>query len=162
MIPIFSTQTLTGLFTIDTDESTFAISPFPPGSVYRLRNDKFPSFARMFPEPYDAIRAVAENRIGLPEWDASSERVSDYAGDWVREDDKAFRMKMLGRFLDARPHAGMSELVQYFEYRHNYFLNRLQIEELIEELLVNGAMTKLPNMDCAQSELKSLTKLAEC
>ena len=161
VVQIFSTQTLMGMFVINADESIFKISYETLGCVYRLQNSRYPAFGMNHLNPSDAIRAVAEHQTGLEDWDSSNEIVSDYAGDWVREDNKLFRMKMLSAFIDTRPKASLREIVDYFEYRHSYFLDRFQIRELFEELIMNGALTNLPSMHLAPEELRKLDVFAE-
>lgn len=161
LVRIFSTQTLTGLFIIEAESAAFRISNQPLGNVYELRNDRFPEFARFFSHPCEAICAVSEHRTGLLEWDQSPEKVSDYAGDWVREDNKRFRMKLLTDFLDSRPGSCLRSLVDYFEVRHGYFLDRIQIRELLEELIMNGDLKELPNMHLAPAEMHMLDHFAK-
>lgn len=158
---LFSKKTGCGVFRIETDQSTFDIKYDLPGRVYALRNDRDESFCTMHEEPYDAIRAVAEHRTGIEEWDASSEKVSDYAPDWERHPDKLFQMRLLDAYLTKRPKDSLRTIVDYFEGRHYYVLERMAIDDLLTELITTGQLDKLPSMHLAPAEMKGLSRIAK-
>ncbi|MDB5308808.1 MAG: hypothetical protein JWO38_3010 [Gemmataceae bacterium] len=157
---LFSKKTGCGVFRIETDQSTFDIKYDMPGRVYALRNDRHESFCRMSDEPYDPIRAVAEHRTGIPEWDASREKVSDYAPDWERHPDKLFQMRLLDAYLTKRPDDSLRSIVDYFKSRHSYVLERMAIDELLTELITTGQLDKLPSMHMAPAEMTELARIA--
>lgn len=159
-IPIFSLATSSGVFRIEADRSAFEIAHRPPGRVHVLRNDRFPHFSAAYEGPYDAILAVAQHRTGIAEWDASPEVVSDYAPDWVRHTDKRFQMRLLDAYLTARPGDSLRQMVDYFEQRHGYFMDRTVIDDLLTELVTTGQLDRLPNMDFAPAEMKGLARIA--
>lgn len=161
-IPIFSTATLSGVFLIDAPESLFQITwGGRIGAVYRLWNERDPSFVTFFENPYQAICVVAQHRTGITEWDLSTETVSDYAPDWERHVDKKFQMRLIGDFLAKRPEASMREMVDYFEHKHPYFIERSVIKSLLIELVTTGQVDKLPDFQMAPAEMARLKRIAE-
>jgi uncharacterized protein (TIGR02996 family) len=81
---LFSRVTGSGTFTVAADWVAL-LWPWPvPGVDYLLLNDRFPDFSATFRSPYIAIAECAQHRIGVPEWDDSTEVVPDYAAEWDR------------------------------------------------------------------------------
>lgn len=158
---IFSHRTGKGTFEIAADKAVFEIGPKSAEKLYFLVNRHYPDYRSLHATPYEAILAVSQHRIGLQEWDESPEAVSDYAADWERHSDKRFQMRLLDSYLAARPKDTMREIVDYFEGRHFYFLDRMIIEDLFVELVTTFQIEKLPSMDMAPAEMTQLKRLAD-
>lgn len=125
-IAIFSMATSRGEWCVSADADTFEISAVTYGFPYYLTISGQAGFERTTDKDiYEHIQAVAQHRTGLPEWDASSERVSDNLKDWTLRLDKKFKMRLVANYL--RAHSGgssMREMVDYFEHKHGYLMDR--------------------------------------
>lgn len=159
---LFSLQTKLGCFTVEIDRPALAnVTYDPPGRVYVLLNDLFPGYAMPFADVYEAIKAVAGHRTGLPDWDNSPEKASDYAGDWTRHIDKRVQRRMVEAYLAARPGECMRSIVDYFERRHFYYLDRHGILKVFREMIKGGDLKRLPSMRLAPAEMSGLVRLAK-
>src|SRR5262249_13636177 len=96
----------------------------------------------MYESPDEVTRAVAEHRTGIPEWDTSTEKVSDYAPDWERNPDKLFRMWLLDAYLPKRPDDSLRTLVDYFESRYSDVLERTEIDDLLTEPITTSQLDR--------------------
>ena len=157
---IFSKQTSVGTFEIRTPRSTFDITFQTYGQTYSLHLSSDPEFIRSYPEPYDALRAVSQHNIGHSEWDAAAESVSDYADDWTRHFDKKFKMLILGNYVDANPDASYRELIDYFEHKHSYLCDRIEIGDLLTELITTGQIDKPLDDWMVPSDLRDASEIA--
>lgn len=101
---------------------------------------------------------MAQHRTGIERWDWSKESVSDYAPDWTRHINNKFRMRLLDKYLERRPECSYRQLVDYFEHKHGYALDRSQIQELLEELYVTEQLDRPLNDHMTPSKLASLIK----
>jgi hypothetical protein len=161
-IPICSLATSLGTWTVSTDAETMKVSFVTYGFPYCLTNSQFPEFELTTSRKiYDLIRAVAEHKTGLPEWDDSDEKVSDYIRDWTRHFDDRLLINLLADYLEKCPHEGMRGVVDYFEHKYSYMMDRMKIVDLMEQMIMAGEMKRLPSMDMAPSETQSLQLLAE-
>ena len=162
-IAIFTTETSLGEWCVSTDPDTFNISGVTYGYPYYLTISSYPDFERVTEKKiHDHIRAVAERRTGLSEWDLSSEHVSDYVKDWTLKLDKKFQMQLVSEYL--RMHltgSSMRGMVDYFEHKHGYFMDRMLVRDLLRELIMTGQIDKLPSMSMAPAEMKSLGRMAK-
>ena len=160
-IKLFSIDTSLGRFEITTPSATFNMTSVHTDCVYSLTLSSVPDFRVLHNSPYVAIRSVSEHRSSFPQWDKSREAVSDYSLDWTNHLDKLFRMRLLGNYLDAFPDSSYRDLVDYFELRHSYVFDRIELAELLRELIVTGQLAQ-PLQDCmTPSELKDVAALAK-
>lgn len=158
---LFSKVTTFGTFEVRTPSSTFEITLQTFGSRYFLYVSSAPGFVRDYDTPYKAIAAVGEHRIGLRQWDESSETVSDYAPDWTPHLDKKFKIQLIGNFIDQRPDCSYRQLIDYFRLKHSYVAERMEIAGLLQELIITGQM-KRPLKDWGTPcELKRLVRIAK-
>jgi hypothetical protein len=161
-VPIFTTSTSFGEWCVSTDPATFEITGHTYGFPYYLTVSTHADYQRTSNEgPYDLVRAVAEHRTGLAKWDDSPEKVSDCVDDWTLHLDKRFQMKLLGEYL--RRHStesSMREMVDYFEHKHGYLMDRRVVQDLMRELIMTGQLEALPDMFMAPVELDSLRRMA--
>lgn len=161
-IPLFSLSTTLGTWIVSTDQDTLAISHVTYGFPYYLTNTQFDGFElTTVRKIYDLIVAVAQHRTGLPEWDESPEQASDYVRDWNEEYDDRLLINLVADFLRVRQHDSMRSMVDYFEHKHSYFLNRMKIIELLEQLMLSGEVNSLPSMHMAPAEMEGLQRLAK-
>ncbi len=162
-IAVFTTETSLGEWCISTDPDTFAISGVTYGFLYYLTISNHPEFERVTEKKiYEHVRSVAEHRTGLPVWDASSERVSDYVKDWTLRIDKKFQMQLVAAYLYMNPSgSSMRRMVDYFEHKHGYLMDRMLVRDLLRELVMTGQIDKLPSMSMAPAEIKSLERMAK-
>lgn len=162
-VPIFTTSTSFGEWSVSTDPATFEITPVTYGFPYYLTISTHPEFLRASSRgPYDLVCAVAEHRTGLMGWDASPEKVSDYVKDWTLHLDKRFQMRLLGKYL--WQHSAMSSMravVDYFEHKHGYLMDRMVVRDLMQELIITGQLETLPSMSMAPAEMDSLLRMAK-
>lgn len=125
---LYYLKTTIGTFVVEVDLAILVTPTFLPiaerGHVFALRNDLFPAFHSYYSDPLHAILAVANHNSGLPDWDNSTEVASDYAGDWGKDRDERIRMRMLDEYMKARPNDSLRAIVDYFEGRHWYYLER--------------------------------------
>lgn len=161
-IPICSLSTSLGTWTASTDAETMKVSFQTYDFPYYLTNSQFPDFELTTrKEIYVLIRAVSQHKTGLPEWDESDIKVSDYIRDWTRHFDDRLLINLVADYLEKCPHEGMRGVVDYFEHKYSYMLDRMKIVELMEQMILTGEMKKLPSMDMAPSETQSLQRLAK-
>ncbi len=161
-ISICSKATPLGTWLVSTDPETMKISHVTYGFVYYLTNSQFPTFELTTNRKiYDLIIAVAQHRTGLAEWDASDEIVSDYIKDWQPEFDDRLLMNLVADFLRVRPHDSMRGMVDYFEHKHSYCLERMKIIDLLEQLIITGEIDRIPSMHMAPSEMEDIGRLAK-
>ncbi|WP_413431614.1 hypothetical protein [Crateriforma spongiae] len=162
-IAIFTKATALGEWCVSTDPETFTISGVTYGFPYFLTITGHPDFERVTEkEIYDHIRAVSEHRTGLAKWDSSPEHVSDYVKDWNLRLDKKFQMQLVAEYLRMHPGgSSMREMVDYFEHKHGYFMDRMLMRDLLRELVMTGQIDRLPSMSMAPSEMKSLERMAK-
>ena len=162
-ISVFTKLTSLGEWCVSTDADTFAISGVTYGFPYFLTNSGHPEFERITDKkPYEHIRAVAEHRTGLPNWDISAAHVSDYAKDWTLNLDKKIQMNLVAEYLQMNPSgSSMRRMIDYFEHKHGYFMDRTLVRDLLRELIMTGQIDKLPSMTMAPAELKSLERMAK-
>lgn len=163
LVAIFTTETSLGEWCISTDSDTFNISAITYGFPYYLTISSHPDFEQTtIKKIYELIKAVANHRTGLPDWDSSSETVSDYAGDWTLKLDKLFQMNLVGEYLRMNPSgSSMREMVDYFEHKHGCFMDRMLVRDLLRELIMTGQIDKLPSMSMAPTEIRSLERMAK-
>ena len=137
------------------------ISSVTYGFAYYLTNSRFPGFELSSDRKiYDLILAVAQHRTGLPDWDNSRVRVSDDTRDWTAEHDDRLLINLVAEFLRLRSHDSMRDMVDYFEHKHGYFMDRMKIKDLLQQLILTGEIAAIPSMHSAPSEMKSLQGLA--
>ena len=55
----------------------------------------------------------------------------------------------------------MRSLVDYFEHKHSYFLDRIKIIDLFEQLIISGGIDRIPSMRMAPSEMDGLQEVAD-
>lgn len=138
------------------------ISAVTYGFPYCLSNSQFPEFElttnRMI---YELVLAVAQHRTGLPEWDESGKIVSDSVKDWTREYGDRLLINLLADYLRIRPNDSMRDVVDYFEHKHGYFMDRLKIKDLVRQLMLAGEIDEIPSMQRAPSEMRDLQRLAK-
>ena len=159
---IITIETALGEWCVSTDPETFKISGITYGFPYYLTITGHPDFERVTEgKIYDHIRAVAEHRTGLAEWDSSPERASDYVRDWTLRLDKKFQMHLVAEYLRMHPSgSSMRRMVDYFEHKYGYFMHRMVVLDLLRELVMTVQIDKLPSMSMAPAEMKSLERMA--
>jgi hypothetical protein len=161
-IPICSLSTSLGTWTVSTDAKTMKLSAITYGFPYYLTNSEFPDFELATSKDiYVLIRAVAEHKTGLPEWDKSDEKASDYIKKWKRHFDDRLLINLVADYLEKRPDDSMRSLIDYFEHKYSYMMDRMKIIDLIRQMMVSGEIKKLPSMDMAPAETRSLQRLAK-
>jgi len=162
-IPIFTLDTSIGEWCVSTVTDTFAISGVTYGFPYYLTISSYSEFELVTTgKIYDHIRAVAEHRTGLAEWDSSSEQVSDYIKDWNLQLDKKFQMQLVWEYLRMNlTGSTMRLMVDYFEHKHGYLMDRMLVLDLLRELIMTVQIGELPSMSMAPSEMKSLERMAK-
>lgn len=161
-IPICSLSTPLGTWTASTDAVTMNVSFKTYGFPYYLTNSLFPDFKlTTTKDVYVLIRAVANHTTGLLEWDDSDEKASDYIRDWTRHFDDRLLINLVADYLEECPDEKMRGVIDYFEHKFSFMLNRVKVIELMEQLILTGEMKKLPSMDMAPSETRSLERLAQ-
>tara|TARA_A100001391_G_scaffold41777_2_gene24059 strand:- start:286 stop:831 length:546 start_codon:yes stop_codon:yes gene_type:complete len=159
-IPLFSEKTAIGTWLVSCDRETLDISHVSHGFSYYLTNSQFPDFELVSTKDlYDLIRAVAQHRTGLEEWDGSTEAVSDYVRDWKEEYDDRLLINLTAEYLQRREGDSIREMVDYFEHKHSYMLDREKLKELLQQMMLTGEIKRLPSFDMAPSEMKSLQRL---
>ena len=150
------------MWRVATDADTMKISAVTYGFPYYLSNSRFPDFELTTDRKiYELILAVAQHGTGLPEWDESGENVSDYVKDWTPEYDDRLLINLVAEYLRLRPNDSMREMVDYFEHKHGYFMDRMKIKDLLQQLMLTGEIENIPSMHMAPSEMKSLQRLAK-
>lgn len=150
-ITLFSLSTELGKWSISTHKETLDISQLAYGFAYYLSNDKFPDFRLSTNrEIYDLVNVVARHRTGLKVWDETNIPASDFIKDWTPEFDNRLLINLVADFLRFRPHDPMRGMIDYFEHKHSYFLDRMTISDLLRELIMNGDIDLLPSMLMAQ------------
>lgn len=161
-IPICSLSTLLGTWTASTDAETMKVSFQTYDYPYFLTNSEFPEFELATRKDiYVLIRAVAQHKTGLPKWDDSDEKVSDYIRDWTPHYDDRLLINLVADYLEQCPHEGMRTVVDYFEHKYSYMMDRMKVIELMEQMILTGEMKKLPSMKMAPSETDCLRRLAK-
>ena len=161
-IPLFSLETSLGTWLVSTDENTFSISQVTYGFPYYLTNDGFSDFELSTDRKlYELIVAVAQHSTGLLAWDECDESVSDHVRDWTPEYDDRQLINLVAEYLRLRPNGSMRCMVDYFEHKHSYFMNRTKIKELLVQLMLTGEIEKIPSMQMAPAEMRSLKRLAK-
>ena len=161
-IPIFSKKTSLGTWLVSTDRETIAISHVTYGFPYYLTNSMLDDFERVSTkEIYELVRVVAQHRTGLQQWDDSTEIVSDYVRDWKEEYDDRLLMSIVAEYLNLRPDDSMRGMVDYFEHKHSYMIDRMKLKDLLQQLILLGEIDRIPSLAMAPSEMKSLQRLAE-
>ena len=161
-IPICSLSTSLGTWTASTDAETMKVSFVTYDFPYHLTNSQFPGFELTTrKEIYDLIRAVAKHKTGLREWDESDEKASDYIRDWTPHYDDRLLINLVADYLRQCPHESMRGVVDYFEHKYSYMMERMKIVDLMEQMIMTGEMKKLPSMPMAPAETQSLIPLAK-
>jgi hypothetical protein len=158
---LFSKMTTLGLIEVRTSLSTFDITQKTYGQQYSLHFSFDSEFIRYFFSPYKALSAVAKHASGQSAWDSSSEAVSDYAPDWDRHISQKSKVDMLGKFATARPHASLRELVDYFEHKHPYLFDRVEINDLLCDLIATGQLNEAIDDYRVPLELRGAAELAK-
>jgi len=161
-IPIFSIETSLGTWLASTDRETMAISHVTYGFPYYLTNSRFEEFKLTSTKDiYELVCAVAQHRTGLQQWDDSTETVSDYIRDWKVEYDDRLLMNLVAEYLRLRPDDSMRDIVDYFEHKHSYMIDRMKVKDLLQQLILTGEIERIPSLAMAPSEMKILQRLAE-
>ncbi len=162
LLVIFTTCTKLGKWRISTYPETFQISNVMDGLTYYLTISNYPEFERSTEKGvYEHVRAVAEHRTGLRDWDESGIRVSDYVKDWNLRLDKKFQINLVAEYLRIEADASMRQMVDYFERKYGYMIDRIILKDLLQELVITRQVDKLPSMYMAPAEMKSLEPLAK-
>ncbi len=162
-IKILKIDSSIGEWCISTDRETFDISHVTYGFAYHLTVSSNPEFERVTTVGlHELVCAVAEHRTRLAVWDRSTERVSDYVPDWTLCVDKKFMMKLIADYLlRYSASSSMRGMIDYFEHKHSYLMRRMDIHELLTELVVSRQIAHLPSMDMSPFEMKDLERLAK-
>lgn len=153
-IVVFAKQVSLGRFEVRTSPKTFEITPQTFGQKYYLVADFDSEFCMEFDDPFEAVTAVAQHRTGLPSWDRTSEKVSDYTKHWEKPIDKKFRINLVNAFIERNENCSYRELIDYFHFKHPYLMDRAEIGELLTELYTTGQLTKTLDADFIPSELQ--------
>ena len=157
-VSLYSYATGCGTFTVTADWIGLLWPQPQPRLEYTLRNDRSPAFTSHFDSPYTAILSVSQHRVGLIEWDASTEAVPDYAPEWNRHTTENQNRRLLRTFLALRPDDSIRGLVDHFEQQRAPYLERLVLKRVLVQLMKTGEVTRLPSMWLAPAEMKSLTR----
>lgn len=157
---LFHFDTPMGEFEIWTPQSTFELTaPLTQGCRYFLRFRGV--LLRAYSRPHDAVVDVAQHQTGFRAWDDSAFEVSDYLPDWVPHVDRRLKINLLSEYIESIPNPSIRQMVDYFEPKYGFFLDRLEIKDLYRELLLTGQTTKKLSGYLAPAELQDLVKLAE-
>jgi hypothetical protein len=161
-IPICSLPTSLGTWTASTDAETMKVSHKTYDFPYYLTNSQFPEFELTTRKDiYVLVRAVAQHKTGLHEWDESDEKASDYIRKWKLHFDDRLLINLVADYLRQRPDDSMRSLIDYFEHKYSYMMERMKVVDLIRQMIMSGEIKKLPSMHMAPSETYSLQRLAK-
>lgn len=161
-VSLFTMATRIGTWLISTDSSTFQITPHTYGFPYYLTISEYAGYETSSTRDiYALVRAVANHQTGLIDWDDSSEKVSDYIRDWKIAFGDKLRMQVLGDYLQKCKNRSMRDMVDYFEHKHGYMMGRIELGDLLRDLMMTGQVTDIPSMDMAPAEMQELALLAK-
>ena len=62
--------------------------------------------------------------------------------------------------MDSKPDASYRELIDYFEHKHSYLLDRIEIGDLLTELITTGQIDKPLDDWMVPSELRDASDIA--
>jgi len=161
-IQLFHLETDICTFHIRAPKSAFEITLHSwEGVEYHLYVGDDPGPVATYSEPYGACRAVAQHCTGYAEWDRAGIPTADYISAWKCDIDKRFKIQLISDYLDADPKGSFRGLVDYFEGKHSYILERDEVAELYRELLMTGQTNVKLSDWMVPAELSDMPEIAD-
>lgn len=161
-VELFAKTTGIGRFVISAPQSTFNFSYVRIAQEHRLELVSQNERIRVgtFATPFDALIAVAQHNTGLVQWDQCNEVVSDYTRDWEILFDDRLRVNVIDRYIEATDVASYRSLVEHVEMQYPYLMDRTELAECLEQLIITGQLSRFPVDYRTPAELSRVARLA--
>jgi len=160
VVLLYSLQTDLGELQILTSLATFRVVPVrEPRALWLFLEGTRSS--KTFDDACDAVVAASRHRSGIPELDGSNVAISDYLLDWERRVGQPMVFNYIDLWISMNPDGSMREMVDYFEHDATHLVNRSNIGEFLEEMIVSGQMKRLPRDWMTPAELDGVLRLAK-
>lgn len=161
LVLLYSSRTALGQWEVQTPVKTFRFLPIKEANEFYLFWNDGDESVSCAASVFDAIISVAQHKTSVEEWDQSSFEVSDYLNDWKREVSDRTIFNFIDYWMERNPEGNLREMVDYFEHEDTHLIDRTNIIDFLEEMIVSGQMTRFPRVWMPPAEMYSVVELAK-
>jgi hypothetical protein len=158
-VPLYAVETNFGTWTIYSTVRAFG--PRMEGGVTFFPRWDRKNIDLIYRDLFKAVRAIAQHRIGIFEWDTSQTKVSDYLPDWTCMVSEKVIFNFIDLWIEKNPTASLREMVDHFETERMSLVNRESIGGFLEEMIISGQIKRLPRDWMTPVELQDVVRLAK-
>lgn len=115
----------------------------------------------VFKDVCDAVLAASNHNSGFRLLDESDMIVSDSLRDWDIVIEKTAIFNYIDFWITSNPYSSLRNMVDYFEHDPTYLINRMNISEFLEEMIITNQIVNLPSDWMIPSELRGIIRLAK-
>jgi hypothetical protein len=157
---LYSLQTRNGELQVHTRVATFKVSfVHEPRELWLALNGTRSSSS--FSDVFGAVVAASKHQTGIQGFDESDERISDYLLDWQLRVEKHTIFNYIDLWILENPQSSLREMVDYFEHEATHMVDRENLEDFLEEMIISGQVKRLPRDWMTPSELDRILRLAK-